>query len=75
MIGNTWEWVATQFELGDGEAEFVDQILAEIRGGAFDTYFESQTTSQFRTGQPLLHRGKNIGFRCCVNEDLIYLGE
>ena len=41
--------------------------MAEIRGGAFDTYFHSQATCQFRTGQPLLYRAENIGFRCCIN--------
>ncbi len=68
LIGNVWEWVDAQFfpALADGLALFLDQTMAEIRGGAFDTYFHSQATCQFRTGQPLLYRGTNVGFRCCV---------
>ena len=71
LIGNVWEWVDTQFAPGGG-AELVvdtDQSMAEIRGGAFDTYFHSQATCQFRSGQPLLFRGANVGFRCCIGED------
>ncbi len=71
LIGNVWEWVDAQFTLpGDGDIRLiVEQPLAEVRGGAFDTYFESQASCQFRTGQPLLHRGRNVGFRCCVSSD------
>lgn len=71
LIGNVWEWVDAQFTLpGDGDIRLVtEQPLAEIRGGAFDTYFESQATCQFRTGQPLLHRANNLGFRCCISSD------
>jgi len=68
LIGNTWEWLNGQFALNHQHAEPNQpaNILAEIRGGAFDTYFTSQATCQFRTGQPLLVRAANIGFRCCV---------
>ena len=69
LIGNVWEWVATLFECTDGpEGTRVvfEQPMAEIRGGAFDTYFSSQATCRFRTGQPLMLRSKNIGFRCCA---------
>lgn len=74
LIGNVWEWMDTQFEpLGDGATQmYLDQVMAEIRGGAFDTYFAVQATLQFSSGQPLLYRGNNIGFRCCVaTSDLI----
>ncbi|MCA9212986.1 MAG: SUMF1/EgtB/PvdO family nonheme iron enzyme [Planctomycetales bacterium] len=69
LIGNVWEWVATLFECNDGlegTRVAVEQPMAEIRGGAFDTYFSSQATCQFRTGQPLMMRAQNIGFRCCT---------
>lgn len=69
MIGNVWEWVATQYEyLPEDNSLRVafEEPMVEIRGGAFDTYFESQATCQFRTGQPFLYRGSNVGFRCCL---------
>ncbi len=69
LVGNVWEWVDAQFYPGacEGASIVLDQTMAEIRGGAFDTYFPSQATCQFRTGQPLLFRGANVGFRCCVS--------
>ena len=68
LIGNVWEWVDTQFfpNAEEGVSVLLEETMAEVRGGAFDTYFHSQATCQFRTGQPLLFRGANIGFRCCV---------
>jgi iron(II)-dependent oxidoreductase len=72
LVGNVWEWVATQFEYIPKESGLrvaFEEPMVEIRGGAFDTYFETQATSQFRTGQPFLYRGANVGFRCCVPAD------
>lgn len=72
LLGNVWEWTAALFECdpsSNGDRVLTDQPLSEIRGGAFDTYFASQATGLFRTGQSLLHRSDNIGFRCCVNAD------
>lgn len=74
LIGNVWEWVGTLFECSDdpdGTRVVFDRPFAELRGGAFDTYFPTQATCQFRTGQPLMLRAQNVGFRCCVAiEDL-----
>ncbi|MBT4866150.1 MAG: SUMF1/EgtB/PvdO family nonheme iron enzyme [Planctomycetaceae bacterium] len=70
LVGNVWEWVATQYSCGTAQEDVqihFEQPMAEIRGGAFDTYFERQATCQFRTGQPFLYRGLNVGFRCCVS--------
>lgn len=64
LIGNTWEWTNSRFECCPSENPA--DSLGEIRGGAFDTYFSSQVTCQYRTGQSLLFRAPNIGFRCCV---------
>ena len=73
LIGNVWEWVDAQYlPETDGFVEVsIDHVMAEIRGGAFDTYFQSQATCQFRSGQPLHHRSNNVGFRCCVAADQI----
>ena len=37
-----------------------------IRGGAFDTYFETQAHCQFQSGESPLARKHNIGFRCAL---------
>jgi gamma-glutamyl hercynylcysteine S-oxide synthase len=69
LIGNVWEWVATQFEYIPQDRNLriaFEEPMVEIRGGAFDTYLETQATCQFRTGQPFLYRGGNVGFRCCL---------
>ena len=70
LVGNVWEWVATPYVCSTGNGGLsgeVTQPMGEIRGGAFDTYFETQATCQFRTGQPLFYRGINVGFRCCLD--------
>jgi iron(II)-dependent oxidoreductase len=69
LVGNVWEWTDTEYNINDDNGR---QILGEmpmhvIRGGAFDTYFETQTTSQFRTGQITLARTHNVGFRCAMD--------
>jgi len=74
LVGNVWEWVADEFHgpaVRDGLRIFMDHQMAEIRGGAFDTYFDAQATCRFRTGQPLLYRGPNVGFRCVVSADAL----
>lgn len=72
LVGNVWEWTATAFECQSDSPNsevLFDQPMAEVRGGAFDTYFETQATCQFRSGQPMLRRAVNLGFRCCVSTD------
>ena len=63
LIGNVWEWVDERFEIE--ETRFDD--FGEIRGSAFNTYLECQTTCQFRTGKHLMSRDLNTGFRCCLS--------
>jgi iron(II)-dependent oxidoreductase len=68
LIGNVWEWTADPFGLwhnwstagADGDG------MRSLRGGAFDTYFESQATCQFQSGDSPLARKHNIGFRCAL---------
>jgi len=71
MIGNVWEWMNTQFLLAATEEITVHMSdpMAEIRGGAFDSYFHSQTTCQSRSAQSLSARKNNLGFRCCFSAD------
>ena len=71
MAGNVWEWINTRFVHNDDERP----CFAEVRGGAFDSYFESQITTSFRSGFPLLQRAPNVGFRCCVSHNAICLPE
>lgn len=73
LIGNVWEWVDAQFQpmAQEGTSVLLEDSMAEIRGGAYDTYFHSHATCQFRTGQPLLFRGENVGFRCCISESAL----
>jgi formylglycine-generating enzyme required for sulfatase activity len=72
LIGNVWEWTACLLGVStdeNGNRLVIEHPMAELRGGAFDTYFETQATCQFRTGQRLVYRGPNVGFRCCVLAD------
>ena len=40
--------------------------LKNIRGGAFDTYFDNQAACQFECGEYPSSRRHNIGFRCAI---------
>lgn len=69
LVGNVWEWTADDFEeslLGDPGLSLPAPMKA-IRGGAFDTYFESQATCQFVSGEDSLARKRNVGFRCALS--------
>ncbi len=69
LIGNVWEWVATEFDiLADDQTPIVGEMpMMGVRGGAFDTYFEAQATSTFRSGQIALGRTHNTGFRLAID--------
>ncbi|MFN0137716.1 MAG: formylglycine-generating enzyme family protein [Phycisphaerae bacterium] len=69
LIGNVWEWTASDFAGFDSEGRTIvgDMLMKSIRGGAFDTYFPWQATSTFRSGAACLARVHNIGFRCCMD--------
>lgn len=70
LVGNVWEWTDSRFALPEALPEANGEMY-EVRGGAFDTYFPSQATCQFRSGQPSLVRASNTGFRCSVPADAI----
>jgi iron(II)-dependent oxidoreductase len=40
--------------------------MKSLRGGAFDTYFETQAMCQFQSGDIPIGRKHNIGFRCAL---------
>lgn len=69
LIGNVWEWTAGDFEItdADGQAIVAEMPMKAVRGGAFDTYFETQASSTFRTGLILLSRTHHTGFRCAMD--------
>jgi gamma-glutamyl hercynylcysteine S-oxide synthase len=69
LIGNVWEWTLGDFDPGIADVppeELEEGVLKNIRGGAFDTYFENQATCQFASGEVPLGRKHNIGFRCVL---------
>jgi gamma-glutamyl hercynylcysteine S-oxide synthase len=67
LIGNVWEWTCSGFGAWDPASKIdAETPMKSIRGGAYDTYFESQTTCQFQSGDSPLSRKHNIGFRCAV---------
>jgi len=69
LIGNVWEWTDTEYAIADDEGRPIvgEMPMHVIRGGAYDTYFETQATNYFRTGQIALARTHNTGFRCAIN--------
>lgn len=69
LIGNVWEWTDSEYNIADDEGRPIvgEMPMHVIRGGAYDTYFETQATSHFRTGQIALARTRNTGFRCAMD--------
>jgi iron(II)-dependent oxidoreductase len=67
LIGNVWEWTASNFGCSDDPTLTVATPMKSIRGGAFDTYFESQATCHFQSGESPLGRKHNIGFRLALS--------
>jgi iron(II)-dependent oxidoreductase len=68
LVGNVWEWTSTVFGVWEPPTRRIetDLPLKSIRGGAFDTYFDSQSHCQFQSGESPLARKHNIGFRCAL---------
>jgi iron(II)-dependent oxidoreductase len=69
MVGNVWEWTATDFGVWDPPAQRLqlDAPMKSIRGGAYDTYFDNQAACQFQSGEYPMARKRNIGFRCALS--------
>jgi len=68
LVGNVWEWTSSSFGAWEPLSHRIetDHPLKSIRGGAFDTYFESQANCHFQSGARPLDRKHNIGFRCAL---------
>ncbi len=69
LIGNVWEWTAGAFALDGIEASgaMLQTKMKSIRGGAFDTYLDSQATCHFDSADVAPARKHNIGFRCAIS--------
>ncbi|MEW4560952.1 formylglycine-generating enzyme family protein [Bremerella sp. JC770] len=68
LIGNVWEWTSSRFGAWQSSASplVLDASMRSIRGGAFDTYFETQATCDFQSGDKAVARKRNVGFRCAI---------
>jgi gamma-glutamyl hercynylcysteine S-oxide synthase len=72
MTGNVWEWLDDPLEAIPCEADqtFLPwRPMRRIVGGAYNTYFTTEATCHFITGQGELDRRANIGFRCAVSAE------
>ena len=69
LVGNVWEWTDADLMLTTetGAPIIAEMDLKVTRGGAYDTYFESQASGLFRTGHIALARTHNVGFRCAMS--------
>ncbi len=68
LIGNAWEWTSSTFGNWEPAGRKIETTmpLKAIRGGAFDTYFDTQASCQFQSGESPLARKHNISFRCAL---------
>lgn len=69
LIGNVWEWTADAFSLESPDAAvgLEKTHFKSLRGGAFDTYLDTQATCHFQSGDRAMARKHNIGFRSAIN--------
>jgi iron(II)-dependent oxidoreductase len=70
LIGNVWEWTTDALVIEDeveNPPENVRSKMKSLRGGAFDTYLDCQATCHFQSGDDVLARQHNIGFRCAIS--------
>ena len=68
MVGNVWEWTEDEFGPWSGHDGWLESDdLKSIRGGAFDTYLESQAACTAGSADRAAARKHNIGFRCVLD--------
>lgn len=78
LVGNVWEWTSSTFGAWEPASRKIDtaQPLKSVRGGAYDTYFDTQAHCQFQSGESPLARKHNVGFRCSLGFcDVVVEGE
>jgi iron(II)-dependent oxidoreductase len=78
LIGNVWEWTSSTFGAWEPATRKIETYLPlkSIRGGAFDSYFDTQAQCQFQSGESPLSRKHNIGFRCSLGFcDVIHMAD
>jgi iron(II)-dependent oxidoreductase len=68
LIGNVWEWTTSNFGVWDTTSRKLETAtpMKSIRGGAYNTYFDTQAMCQFQSGESPINRKHNIGFRCAL---------
>jgi len=77
LVGNVWEWTSSVFGTWEPAGRKIETSmpLKSLRGGAFDTYFDTQAHCQFQSGAGPLDRKHNIGFRCALGFcDVVHMG-
>ena len=69
LVGNVWEWTMSEYLPVDVDGRPLSSpgAMKNVRGGAFDTYFEHQASCNFASGDLASARKPNIGFRCAVS--------
>jgi iron(II)-dependent oxidoreductase len=69
LAGNVWEWTSTPWGAWEPPSKKAETTvpMRSLRGGAFDTYFDSQAACQFQSGDDPLARRHNVGFRCALS--------
>jgi gamma-glutamyl hercynylcysteine S-oxide synthase len=77
LVGNVWEWTSSAFGAWEPAQLKIETTmpLKSIRGGAFDSYFDTQTHCQFQSGESPLARRHNVGFRCALGFCDVHLAE
>jgi iron(II)-dependent oxidoreductase len=75
LIGNVWEWTEDDFAAWQTQTGWDSEStsLKSIRGGAFDTYLETQASLPEQSGEEPYSRRHNIGFRCVTEPDQLVL--
>jgi gamma-glutamyl hercynylcysteine S-oxide synthase len=69
LVGNVWEWTSTAYASFDVGADLdTDVPLKSLRGGAYDTYFPHQAGWRFQSGDRIVARRHNLGFRCALSQ-------
>jgi iron(II)-dependent oxidoreductase len=78
LVGNVWEWTSSSFGAWEPAGRKIEatQPMKSVRGGAYDTYFETQAHCQFQSGESPLARKHNVGFRCALGFcDVVHMRE